>query len=145
MASLTQWTWVWVNSGSWWWTGRPGVLQFMGSKRVGHDWATELNWLIIMVMRLTLHSSYQTFLLFWSPPPSPHSHPLDSHLPVSISNTSSLWRLPQLPSHLCSVSVRVPSCLSWTCLRMISLLNSHLLSHLCDPLKGSCFISLWVS
>ena len=44
MASLTQWTWIWVNSGSWWWTGRPGVLQFMGSQRVGHDWATELNW-----------------------------------------------------------------------------------------------------
>ena len=44
MASLIQWTWVWVNSGSWWWTGRPGVLQFMGSQRVGHDWVTELNW-----------------------------------------------------------------------------------------------------
>jgi len=44
MASLTWWTWVWVNSGSWWWTGRPGVLQFMESERVGHDWATELNW-----------------------------------------------------------------------------------------------------
>ena len=43
-ASLTRWTWVWVNSGSWWWTGRPGVLQFMGSERVGHNWATELNW-----------------------------------------------------------------------------------------------------
>ena len=43
MASLTQWTWVWVNSRSCWWTGRPGVLQFMGSQRVGHDWATELN------------------------------------------------------------------------------------------------------
>jgi len=43
MASLTQWTWVWVNSGSWWWTGRPGVLRFTGSQRVGHDWATELN------------------------------------------------------------------------------------------------------
>ena len=39
-----QWMWVWVNSGSWWWTGRPGVLRFMGSQRVGHDWATELNW-----------------------------------------------------------------------------------------------------
>ena len=36
--------WVWVNCGSWWWTGRPGVLRFMGSQRVGHDWATELNW-----------------------------------------------------------------------------------------------------
>ena len=43
MASLTRWTWVWVNSGSWWWTGRPSVLRFMGSQRVEHDWATELN------------------------------------------------------------------------------------------------------
>ena len=44
MASPSRWTWVWVNSGSWWWTGRPGVLQFLGLQRVGHDWATELNW-----------------------------------------------------------------------------------------------------
>ena len=42
MASPTSWTWVWVNSGRWWWTGRPGVLRFMGSQRVGHDWATEM-------------------------------------------------------------------------------------------------------
>ena len=42
MASPTQQTWVWVGSESWWWTGRPGVLRFMGSQRVGHDWATEL-------------------------------------------------------------------------------------------------------
>ena len=38
MASPTRWTWVWMNSGSWWWTGRPGVLQFMGSQRVGLNW-----------------------------------------------------------------------------------------------------------
>ena len=44
MASPTQWTWVWVDSGSWWWTGRPGMLQSTGSQRVWHDWATELNW-----------------------------------------------------------------------------------------------------
>ena len=44
MTSLTRWTWVWVNSASWWWTGRPGVLRFMGSQRVRHDWVTELNW-----------------------------------------------------------------------------------------------------
>ena len=44
MASPTQWTCVWVDSGSWWWTGRPGMLQFMGSQRVRHNWATELNW-----------------------------------------------------------------------------------------------------
>ena len=42
MASLTQWTWVWASSGSWWRTEKPGVLQSMGSQRVGHDWATEL-------------------------------------------------------------------------------------------------------
>ena len=44
MASLTQWTWVWVNSENQWWTGRPGVLRSMGSQRVRDDWATELNW-----------------------------------------------------------------------------------------------------
>ena len=44
MASPTQWTWVWVNSGSLWWTGRPCVLQSMGSQRARHDWVTELNW-----------------------------------------------------------------------------------------------------
>ena len=44
MASPTQWTWVCVNSRCWWWTGRPGVLGFMGSQRVRHNWATELNW-----------------------------------------------------------------------------------------------------
>ena len=44
MASPKWWTWVWANSGSWWWTGKPGVLQFMGPQRVGHnwtDWSTE--------------------------------------------------------------------------------------------------------
>ena len=44
MASPTQWTWVCVDSGSWWWTGRPGMLQFIRSQRVRHDWVTELNW-----------------------------------------------------------------------------------------------------
>ena len=49
MASPTRWTWVWVNSGSWWWTGRPGVLWFMGLQRVGHDWVTELKGGILIV------------------------------------------------------------------------------------------------
>ena len=44
IASPTQCTWVWVNSGSWWWTGRPGVLWFMGSQRVGDHWMTDMNW-----------------------------------------------------------------------------------------------------
>ena len=43
MSSPTRWTCFWVNSGSWWWTGRPGELQSIGSQRVGHDWVTELN------------------------------------------------------------------------------------------------------
>ena len=42
MASSTQWMWIWVNSGSWWWTGKSAVLQSMGSQRVGHNWGTEL-------------------------------------------------------------------------------------------------------
>ena len=50
MVSPTWWTCVWVNSGSWWWTGRPGVLQSMGSQRAGHDWATELNWTALPVL-----------------------------------------------------------------------------------------------
>ena len=44
MASPTQWTWVWASSGSWWWTGKPGVLQSIESQRFGHNWVTELNW-----------------------------------------------------------------------------------------------------
>ena len=64
MASLTQWTWVWVNSRSWWWTGRPGMLQSMGSQRVGHDWATKLNWteLINTYMHINTSINYQTQL-----------------------------------------------------------------------------------
>ena len=50
IASPTWWTWVWVDSGRWWWTGRPGVLRFMGSQRVGPDWATELNWTELKVL-----------------------------------------------------------------------------------------------
>ena len=49
MASLTGWTQILVNSGSWWWTGRPGVLRFMRSQRVGHGWDTELNWTEVSV------------------------------------------------------------------------------------------------
>ena len=43
-----QWTWTWENSRRWWWTGRPGVLQSIGSQRVRHDWATEMNWTELM-------------------------------------------------------------------------------------------------
>ena len=45
IASPTQWAWIWVSSGSWWWIGKPGMLQSMGSQGVVHDWVTELNWI----------------------------------------------------------------------------------------------------
>ena len=59
-----QRVWVWVNSGSWWWTGRPGVLQAMGSQRVRHDWVTELNWTELLrtnISFLMLEYSLMTF------------------------------------------------------------------------------------
>ena len=66
MASLTQWTWVWVNSGSWWWTGRPGVLQSMGHKESD---ATEwLNWTAIYYNRKILFFGILTFRQFIKPP-----------------------------------------------------------------------------
>ena len=52
VASLTQWIWVYMNSGSWWWKGRPGVLWFTGSQRVRHDWVTELHWIFILCIWL---------------------------------------------------------------------------------------------
>ena len=58
MASLTQWTWVWSSSGSWWGTGKPGVLQSMGLQRVRHDWVTELNWIFT-------HSSLNSSKSWW--------------------------------------------------------------------------------
>ena len=64
MASLTQWTWVWVNCGSWQWTERPGVLQFMGLQRVGQDWATELNWTLVYVQVLIMWFYWKTPCLF---------------------------------------------------------------------------------
>ena len=67
---LPMWrTWVWVGSGNWWWTGKPGVLQSMGLKRIRQDWATELNWYIDEVIEICpfltnfilLFHSYQAF------------------------------------------------------------------------------------
>ena len=65
MASPTQWTWVWVDSGSWWWTRRPGVLWFMGSQRVGHDWATELNWTERLYSIYICYKILATFLVVY--------------------------------------------------------------------------------
>ena len=92
MASLTRWTWVWVNSGSWWWTGRPGVLPFIGLQRVRYDWATELNWtdwlysLWCSIYPHTLFILYMVVCISYSPisiyhsylylPSSPYWYPL---------------------------------------------------------------------
>ena len=67
MASLTQWTWVWVNSGSWWWTGRLGMLRFMGSQTVGPDWATELNWTRFVI---AFFPRSKCLLISWGQSPS---------------------------------------------------------------------------
>ena len=64
---IMDWTWVWVNSGKWWWTGRPGVLWFMGSQRVRHDWATELNWMSHWALPLLDSTSTCVFKLRKSP------------------------------------------------------------------------------
>ena len=64
MASLTQCTWVWVNSGSWWWTGSPGMLRFMGSQRVGHDWVTDLIWSDLILAYYILLFTSNVYVLY---------------------------------------------------------------------------------
>ena len=61
MASLTQWTWVWISSRSWWWTGKPDALQSMGSQRVEHDWATNTFTLISVYVICNIHETRITF------------------------------------------------------------------------------------
>ena len=62
--SMDMSLWVWVNSGSWWWTGRPGMLWFTGSQRVGHEWATELNWTdaLLTTSKIPFLRSQQTII-----------------------------------------------------------------------------------
>ena len=91
MASSTQWTWVWVNSGSWWWTGRPGVLQSTGSRRVGHNWGTELS-------------------LLWAPD-SEHVATTSGQWLLSRFQCQPTWRpvslgLQWIPDHVKSIQVR---------------------------------------
>ena len=86
MVPFTRRTWVWMNSGSWWWTGRPGVLRFMGSQRVRHDWAIDLIWLNILYFQFR-----KIFFSFWLPVPQfPHLYmysPLDIVKCLCIPNT----------------------------------------------------------
>ena len=78
MASLTWWMWLWENSRSWWWTGKTGVLQSMGSQRVRHDWATELSW-------LNCHQLDMNFPWFWC---------LNTSQTTTIITFSSLFQIP---------------------------------------------------
>ena len=64
MASLTQWTGVWVGSGNWWWTGKPGMLQSVGLQRVEHDWVTELNCIKPLWQRLKEEIWVTLYLLY---------------------------------------------------------------------------------
>ena len=67
--TLTLWTWVWVDSENWWWTGRPGVLRFMGSQRIRHDWVTKLNWTELKstyCLLTDLQEIGRVLFLFWS-------------------------------------------------------------------------------
>ena len=65
MASLTQWTWAWVSSRSWCWTGRPGVLRFTGSQRAGHDWATDLIWIQLSHKKEKFFCHFQQYGWTW--------------------------------------------------------------------------------
>ena len=110
MASLTQWTWVWVDSGNWWWTGRPGMLWFMRSQGVRHDWATELNWLygkkvcLLIPKHLPIRG---TSLLFESPWDSSSSVPIlaPTTLPRWYWPRSCLWPGALVPE-VCQGSLR---------------------------------------
>ena len=78
LASWTWWTWVWASSGSWWWTGKPGVLQSMGSQRVRHNWATEL--------KFSIHSAkYQGV---WFPPFCFEHAPVNLRYRLTLSRSS---------------------------------------------------------
>ena len=102
MASPIQWTWVWVNSRSWWWTGKPGVLQSMRSQRVGHDCAIELNWFSIfrlchwysLVNHLTLPMPYFPTTIKWRrsyPSSTPYLPPPNQWFKKGCIRQHSLW------------------------------------------------------
>ena len=86
MVSPTRWTWVWMNSRSWWWTGRPGVLQFVGSQRVGHDWATDLTWQIYLQECWISSQKILAYLVLYSASLDPTLQDLFLHIPYGSVN-----------------------------------------------------------
>ena len=113
MASPTQWTWVWVSSRSWWWTGKPSMLQSMGPQRVRHDWAAELNWAYPFSSRYSwLRSSTRVsciagrFFTNWALKPSLlHTATLLSFLKKKVKRTQQRPSLTQCPQPLSCLSV----------------------------------------
>ena len=91
MASLTQWTWVWVDSGSWWWTERPGVLWSMGLQRVRHDWVTELHWTSSLRLHPTLSKIKNIKPCIPQCFTDTRAHPELSFLHQVLSSGSPLW------------------------------------------------------
>ena len=115
MASLTRWTLVWVNSRSWWWTGRPGMLRLMGSQRVGHDQATGLNWtelsLLIFLLAILIPacaSSSPAFLMMYS------AHKLNKQ-----GDNIQPWRAPFLIWNQPVFPCPVPTVASWAADRFL--------------------------
>ena len=120
MASPTQWTWVWVNSGSWWWTGRLGMLQSMGSQNVGHDWVTEPN-------TCKIHSSHPPN--FYPIPPSKSKLSSEYHL-------DQLWVRLKNNSSWCTIPLHL-----WTYLLLLRLGPSVVSEHLVPNYNGGTDIS----
>ena len=102
---ITQWTWIWVNSRSWWWKGKPVILPSFGSQRVGHDWATELNWAL-------LH--FEIAYLFWDCMLHylltliPTTSELNSPIPVHFS-----LLIPRMSTFTLAISCLTTSNLPW--------------------------------
>ena len=100
MASLTWCTWVCMNSRSWWWTGRPGVMWFMGSQRVGHDWATELYWTEIIFFNYgyrKINSNINNNLNFVINIDQVSSYPINLDILYMLITTSKWWYLLDSP------------------------------------------------
>jgi len=114
MASRTQWTWVWVNSRSWWWTGGLGVLQSMGSQRARHDWVTEMNWTDRRTHHLWRSSTTTgSFLSFSRQNSINNSYPqlgtIPPHLCNHTSHLSFLYHVSGTAEHSFTFSGRFPS------------------------------------
>ena len=127
MASPTWWTWVWVSSGSWWWTGKPGMLQSMGSQRVGHKWATELNWYTVAALEGVWHPyCLASRHLCWSDPRR-----------ICLAAESQLCRFPSFAT-VCHSGGSHLECGQWFSL------ESHCLQDETERLGHPCWDTTWV-